>query len=185
MWITGFDAPSVSTLYLDKILKDHTLMQTMARANRVWKDKPDGMIIDYIGIFQQLQKALAIYGKGEIDGSGSDSNPIEDKNELVRMLANASLDMDTYLKKKGVSFADVFNEKDAFHRIKIVDDAVEHILESEKSKEDFFNLAGKLKALLSAVLPDVRAEKYLKQTLAISIIAEKVREVFFFLKPRR
>jgi type I restriction enzyme R subunit len=183
MWITGFDAPSVSTLYLDKILKDHTLMQTMARANRVWKDKPDGMIIDYIGIFQQLQKALAIYGNAGIEDSGDDSNPIEDKNELVRMLAESSLNMNAYLKKKFVDIDGLLNEKDAFHRIKLVDAAVEQILENEKSKEEFFALAVRLKALLSAVLPDVRAEKYLKQVLAVSIIAEKVREISAPLTP--
>ncbi len=183
MWITGFDAPSVSTLYLDKILKDHTLMQTMARANRVWKDKPDGMIIDYIGIFQQLQKALAIYGNSGIDGSSDDGNPIEDKNELVRMLAEASLNMNAYLKKKGVDIDALLKEKDTFHRIKLVDLAVEQILESDKSKDEFFGLAGRLKVLLSAVLPDVRAEKYLKQVLAVSIIAEKVREISSPLTP--
>ena len=64
-----------------------------------------------------------------------------------------------------------------------MDDAVEQILENEKSKEDFFNLAGKLKALLGAVLPDVRAEQYLKQALAISIIAEKVRKISSPLSP--
>ena len=62
MWITGFDCPTISTLYLDKILKEHTLMQTIARANRVSEGKYNGLIVDYIGIFKALQKALAIYG---------------------------------------------------------------------------------------------------------------------------
>ena len=62
MWITGFDVPSCSTMYLDKPMKNHTLMQTIARANRVWKDKQNGLIVDYVGIFRNLQKALAIYG---------------------------------------------------------------------------------------------------------------------------
>ncbi len=183
MWITGFDAPSVSTLYLDKILKNHTLMQTMARANRVWKDKPDGIIVDYIGIFQHLQKALATYGLAKIDEFGNEDSPIEDKSELVAMLDKSALEMDTFLKKRGVSCEDLFEEKDAFQRVKLVDDAVERIVESEKSKEDFFNFAGRLQALLKAVLPDVEAEKYLKQTLAISIIAAKVREISAPLTP--
>ena len=62
MWITGFDVPSCSTMYLDKPMKNHTLMQTIARANRVWRDKQNGLIVDYVGIFRNLQKALAIYG---------------------------------------------------------------------------------------------------------------------------
>lgn len=183
MWITGFDAPSVSTLYLDKILKDHTLMQTMARANRVWKDKPDGMIIDYIGIFQQLQKALAIYGKVDVTGAGGSGDPIEDKNELVKMLGSAFSEIQAYLGNKGIKLDAIFNEKDTFNRIKQVDDAVEKILENEKSKEDFFSLAGKFKALLSAVLPDVRAESYLKPALTVSVIAAKVQEISSPLTP--
>ena len=62
MWITGFDVPSCSTIYLDKPMKNHTLMQTIARANRVFGDKHNGLIVDYVGVFRDLQKALAIYG---------------------------------------------------------------------------------------------------------------------------
>ncbi len=62
MWMTGFDAPSVSTIYLDRPMRNHTLMQTIARANRVFPDKDNGLIVDYIGVFRNLEKALAIYG---------------------------------------------------------------------------------------------------------------------------
>ena len=65
MWITGFDVPSCSTIYLDKPMKNHTLMQTIARANRVWRDKQNGLIVDYVGVFRNLQKALAIYGTAQ------------------------------------------------------------------------------------------------------------------------
>ena len=61
MWMTGFDVPNLSTLYLDKPLKNHTLMQTIARANRVAEGKTNGLIVDYIGVFRNVQKALAIY----------------------------------------------------------------------------------------------------------------------------
>ena len=64
MWLTGFDAPSTSTLYLDKPMRNHTLMQTIARANRVFVEKENGLIVDYIGVFRNLEKALAIYGSG-------------------------------------------------------------------------------------------------------------------------
>jgi type I restriction enzyme R subunit len=181
MWITGFDAPSVSTLYLDKVLKEHTLMQTMARANRVWKDKPDGMIIDYIGIFGALQKALAIYGEVGVDDL--EGKPIEDKEELVKMLASTSLEMEVFLKNKGIDTSELLEEKDSFKKIHLVDTVVESILESNKSKEEFFGLAGKLKVLLKAVLPDVRAEKHLKLILVISIIAQKVTEISSLLTP--
>jgi len=85
MWITGFDVPSCSTIYLDKPMKNHTLMQTIARANRVWQEKQNGLIVDYVGIFRDLQKALAIYGTTATGGE----MPIKDKDELVRLLNDA------------------------------------------------------------------------------------------------
>jgi type I restriction enzyme, R subunit len=81
MWITGFDVPTCSTIYLDKPMKNHTLMQTIARANRRAPGKTAGVIVDYVGVFQNLQKALAIYA-----AKGSDSTPIRDKAELVAEL---------------------------------------------------------------------------------------------------
>ena len=78
MWITGFDVPSCSTIYLDKPMKNHTLMQTIARANRVWRDKQNGLIVDYVGVFRNLQKALAIYGTAQGEsGPGSIASPPE------------------------------------------------------------------------------------------------------------
>src|SRR3954464_11054171 len=83
MWMTGFDAPSVSTVYLDRPMKNHTLMQTIARANRVFPDKDNGLIVDYIGVFRNLEKALAIYGAAN---AGVDvGSPIE----IVDALAGA------------------------------------------------------------------------------------------------
>ncbi len=65
MWITGFDVPTCSTIYLDKPMRSHTLMQTIARANRVAPGKESGLIVDYVGIFRALQDALAIYARPE------------------------------------------------------------------------------------------------------------------------
>src|SRR5437867_10058866 len=61
MWMTGFDVPCCSTIYLDKPMRNHTLMQTIARANRVFEDKVNGLIVDYVNVFRNLRKALAIY----------------------------------------------------------------------------------------------------------------------------
>ena len=63
-WLTGFDVPSCSTIYLDKPMRNHTLMQTIARANRVFPGKHSGLIVDYANVFTSLEKALAIYAKG-------------------------------------------------------------------------------------------------------------------------
>ena len=82
MWMTGFDVPSCSTLYLDKPMRNHTLMQTIARANRVYPGKVSGLIVDYAGVFRNLERALAIYGAG----GGSGKKPVEDKSALVAAL---------------------------------------------------------------------------------------------------
>ena len=69
MWLTGFDAPSLHTMYVDKPMRGHGLMQAIARVNRVFKDKPGGLVVDYLGLAQDLKKALATYtesgGEGE------------------------------------------------------------------------------------------------------------------------
>ena len=84
MWLTGFDAPSCSTIYLDKPMRNHTLMQTIARANRVYPGKHSGLIVDYANVFASLEKALAIYGAGK-----GGATPVRDKAELVKELAKA------------------------------------------------------------------------------------------------
>jgi type I restriction enzyme R subunit len=84
MWLTGFDAPSCSTVYLDKPMRNHTLMQTIARANRVFPGKHSGMIVDYANVFASLEKTLAIYGTG-----GGGATPVRDKQKLVAELRKA------------------------------------------------------------------------------------------------
>ncbi len=87
MWITDFDVPTCSTIYLDKPMRAHTLMQTIARANRVAPGKESGLIVDYVGIFRALQSALATYARPETGGGGG--GPILDKSELVAALQAA------------------------------------------------------------------------------------------------
>src|SRR3970040_1287644 len=89
MWLTGFDVPSLANLYLDKPLKAHTLMQAIARANRVNKDKNNGLIVDYCGILKNLRKALATFaghqGNGLIDGAKPEPeiDPVKPEEELL------------------------------------------------------------------------------------------------------
>ena len=85
MWMTGFDVPSCSTIYLDRPMRNHTLMQTIARANRVFPDKENGLIVDYVGVFRHLEAALAVYAAGPA-GTGQDI--IRDKSALVAELAD-------------------------------------------------------------------------------------------------
>lgn len=174
MWITGFDAKCVSTMYLDKILKDHTLMQTIARANRVAKGKNNGIIVDYIGIFNALQKALAVYGNVSVGDTKVDDNPAIEKEELVRLLDASYKRMQEFCKLHNIDIEAIINEKDTFKKIAYCDDAVEIILESDKTKVDFQNNVAELKKLLKAVLPDVAAEQYIEQILVVSVIAAKI-----------
>src|SRR5438132_3239961 len=86
MWMTGFDVPSCSTIYLDKPMRNHTLMQTIARANRVWGEKTSGLIVDYVGVFRDLQRALAIYGSGLGGAATPGETPVLPKSELIAAL---------------------------------------------------------------------------------------------------
>src|ERR1051326_2792113 len=85
MWTTGFDVPSLSTVYLDKPLRNHTLMQTITRANRVFPEKNNGLIVAYVDVFRNLQRALAIYAAG----TAATDLPVEEKGALVDALREA------------------------------------------------------------------------------------------------
>jgi type I restriction enzyme, R subunit len=99
MWITGFDVPTCSTIYIDKPMKIHTLMQTIARANRMAPGKPAGLIVDYVGVFRNLKAALAVYAKPR---SGVDTDPIEEKAQLVEQLEAALGAARTFAVGRGV-----------------------------------------------------------------------------------
>src|SRR5205807_1091075 len=78
MWLTGFDAPSLSTMYVDKPMRGHGLMQAIARVNRVFRDKPGGLVVDYLGLADQLKQALADYTE-----SGGEGKPVFEQEEAV------------------------------------------------------------------------------------------------------
>src|SRR5690606_27518207 len=103
MWITGFDAPCVSTVYLDKPIKGHTLMQTIARANRVYDDeKENGLIVDYGNVYRQLEKAYAVYGEGDNgkkDGGKPDDKPFEQLEAMSGEIKPAIAEVTTMLQE--------------------------------------------------------------------------------------
>ena len=112
MWLTGFDAPSVSTLYLDKPMKGHTLMQTIARANRVFPGKECGLIIDYLDVFKYLKRALADYAS---DDSGL--MPVKDLDKLLSQLQEAIDLTFTFCKRHGADLSVVTEEADTFQNL--------------------------------------------------------------------
>ena len=116
MWLTGFDVPSLSTLYLDKPLKAHTLMQAIARANRVNEGKNNGLIVDYCGILKHLRKALATFAGTQPDGSGGKGiDPARPDEELLADLAEAIAMVRRFLDDGGAPLDDVIR-KLSFHR---------------------------------------------------------------------
>src|SRR5699024_2330490 len=134
MWMTGFDAPSVSTIYLDRPMRNHTLMQTIARANRVFPDKDNGLIVDYIGVFRNLEKALAIYG--DANAETSVDTPIQDVGALVAALAEAIDQVIDLCSAAGVDLP-ALRDATGFEHIALRDAAVEALLADEEQRAAF------------------------------------------------
>lgn len=170
MWITGFDVPSCSTIYLDKPMKNHTLMQTIARANRVFGEKVNGLIVDYVGVFRNLKKALAIYAIG---GTGGEI-PVKDKQELVAALKWNIAETDTFCKKHNVHIEEVITAV-PLQKIKLLDDAAESLIVNEATKKQFMGLASLVQRLFKAILPDASANEHKPRRDVILTIAEKIK----------
>lgn len=139
MWLTGFDVPSLSTLYLDKPLKAHTLMQAIARANRVHEGKNNGLIVDYCGILKNLRKALATYA-GTIGGAagpdGAEIDPVRPPEELLADLEEAIEAVETFLVERHARLLDIL-ELTGFARNKAIIDAKEAVNENDESRKRF------------------------------------------------
>lgn len=171
MWITGFDVPECSTIYLDKPMRNHTLMQTIARANRVCQGKVNGLIVDYVGVFRSLQKALAIYGTSTGDGGEA---PVKDKKALVEMLKNAIAEAYVFCKGRGVSIEAIKAAK-GFELVSLLDDAYEAIVVSDEMKKAYLTLAGNVKKIFKALLPDAEANDLAPDCVTIDVIAKRIR----------
>jgi type I restriction enzyme, R subunit len=173
MWITGFDVPSCSTIYLDKPMKNHTLMQTIARANRVWKDKQSGLIVDYVGVFRNLQKALAIYGAPQDDGGPGDT-PIHDKNELVRQLRQVIATTTAFCMERKIDLA-LIRDARGFEREKLKEDAVAALVVNDETRGQYLNLASAVDSIFKSLLPDAAAHEFGPICNVIKVVAEKIR----------
>jgi type I restriction enzyme R subunit len=174
MWMTGFDAPSVSTIYLDRPMRNHTLMQTIARANRVFPDKDNGLIVDYIGVFRNLEKALAIYGAANAE-AGVDS-PIQDLDALVEALNAAIVALVGLCASHGVDLIAMRDAK-GFAHIALRDAAVESLLRDDETRTTFLAAARQVRKLFKALLPDPKAAALQHTVAAIRVLAERVADV--------
>jgi type I restriction enzyme R subunit len=170
MWITGFDVPTCSTIYLDKPMKNHTLMQTIARANRTAPGKSAGLIVDYVGVFRNLQKALAIYAQPSTEGT----EPIEDKAALVERLRKAVEEAMDFCRRRGVDPHAVVKVK-GFERIARLAEAVEAVMGTDQEQQAFLRHAGSVWTLFKAVLPDPAADQWRIEAAVLHVMGEKVR----------
>ena len=148
MWLTGFDVKCLSCLYLDKPLKAHTLMQTIARANRVNEGKSNGLIIDYIGIVKALKKALAEYTANVGNHDGVD--PTIDKEQLIARILELIGTVTFFFKQKDVYLSD-FVEVDGFNRLAKLHEAANAVCDSAESKQTFTAYASELHKLMKYI----------------------------------
>jgi len=179
MWLTGFDAPSVSTLYLDKPLKSHTLMQTIARANRVFPGKVAGQIVDYINIFGALQNALGVYGGGVRDEPGiygNDDSPMNPKDELLQALVQAFDEVRTFLQNRGISLSAIIDASEQdFSKQRLIRDACELLL-LPQNYEAFVAFVRQINRIFKAILPDSRADVFSKERVLLNVLYKTMRE---------
>jgi type I restriction enzyme, R subunit len=158
MWLTGFDAPTVSTLYLDKPMKDHTLMQTITRANRVtsWKingvEKKNGEIVDYYNVFRNMRKALKDYAQGQ---EGQENLPVREKKELFKLLDDAIAQGIAFCSELGIGLTALFESKDVFKNVSIFDEYADKLLTKDEWRKGFAVYENTITGLYEACKPEI------------------------------
>ena len=176
MWLTGFDAPAVSTLYLDKPLQNHSLMQTIARANRVFEGKKNGLIVDYFGVFRNLKKALADYAegtKGKSSATDEDEFPVKEFEELLSLLKTGILEAKEYFKSLGADVTKILDlgEK-GFKEIELFQAFADIILTKDEYKKQLGLYVNTISSLYDSAKPEIYEYPLIK----------KDRDVFEYLK---
>lgn len=172
MWMTGFDVPNLSTLYLDKPLKNHTLMQAIARANRVSEGKKNGLIVDYIGVFRNIERALSIYAAT----NKGDDEIIRDKEELVKELKVILDKTHQFLAVENIDIKALL-EALSQQKLLLLEIYANTLVGQPEKKKAFLNLSSGLYSAYRSVLPDPVAEDYYQEVMAIRVIASRVRDI--------
>lgn len=172
MWITGFDVPSLSTLYLDKPLKTHTLMQTIARANRVYEGKNNGLIVDYIETYKALLEALAIYGDSGTKGTGGEVEaPVRPIEELIEDLEESIKATEIFLKEEcKFNLLDIINATDNLLRIKNLQEGYNAVSVNDEVKNKFGVLAREVFKKYKALMPEPAVYSFQDRRDAINAI---------------
>ncbi|MBK7799091.1 MAG: type I restriction endonuclease subunit R [Saprospiraceae bacterium] len=180
MWITGFDVPTLSTLYLDKPLKSHTLMQAIARANRISEGKNNGLIVDYIETYTALLDALAIYGSGGEDGEGGGGEkpepPVKPKEEIIKQLEEALEATETFLKDEvNFDLQELINA-DGLHKLAAMEKAVNAVYTNDETKRKFQVLAREVFKKYKALQPHKVLNQYAPRKNAIDVVYTAIED---------
>lgn len=171
MWLTGFDAPSCSTIYLDKPMRNHTLMQTIARANRVFPGKHSGVIVDYSNVFASLERALAIYGAGK-----GGTNPVKDKAQLVATLREAIAAATAFCVAHGTDLVALEAlPPGGMERLAAIENAINSLIGPDAVRRDFFGHEKFVSTLYSAVKPDPAAIEFSVRVAGFATLAGAIR----------
>jgi len=173
MWTTGFDVPSLSTVYLDKPLRNHTLMQTITRANRVFPEKNNGLVVAYVDVFRNLQAALAIYAVGGAAGE----MPVEEKRQLVEAAREAIDDLRAFCLARDVDL-DALGRLSGFALVAAGKEAVEMLMVDDDEQIAFTSRAALVNRLYKAILLDVSANEFSRARAVAKFLADGISANF-------
>ena len=151
MWLTGFDVKSLSSVYLDKPMKGHTLMQAIARANRVFPTKTCGIIVDYVNVFKYMKKALSDYASGDDDTEF----PAKDIDQLIVNIDSCIDETDSFLKEMGIDLDKIIAEASTFDKLDELRAAYNKIIATDDAKDRFKVLANTTINLYEAAKPEI------------------------------
>lgn len=173
MWLTGFDVQCLSTVYLDKPLKAHTLMQTIARANRVYEGKSNGLVVDYVGVVKALRRALADYTKNI--GGGGASDPTPDKGELLKRIFELMKEITGFMSEHGFDLTALVTA-DGFSKLALVQAGADAMCASEETKKRYEIMARELFKLFKYVEREEVADMHRAYKNAISAVYDQMQE---------
>ena len=175
MWLTGFDVPSLSTLYLDKPLKAHTLMQAIARANRVNEGKNNGLVVDYCGILKHLRRALATFAGTRPDSGDGEIEPARPHEDLLADLDEAISLVRVFLDERGASLADIIR-KTGFERNAAIVACKEAVNENDETRKRFEVMCREVFKKFKACLNVAAVNIYRADRDAIDIVYKSLQQ---------
>ena len=163
MWLTGFDAPSVSTLYLDKPMKGHSLMQAIARINRVYPGKNAGLIVDYLNLFKSMKRALEDYANPD----NPDQMPVKDIEAMLELLDQTVDETYKFCKNLNIDFDRILEIDEAFSRISLFEEYLNILLDKDDYKEEFRIYTNLCRNIYDASKPEVFERNWRNKYLTV------------------